>query len=147
MTPFWAGVVYFACAVSAWLLTDAARRYALARNVMDMPNERSAHRTPMPRGGGVSIVLVTMAVTIATFRGPVGFRFGLALLGGGIIVSLTGWIDDTLNLRPLIRFLAHVTAASWAVAWIGGYSTLQVGSLHLNLGAFGFALSVLFIVW
>ena len=35
-------------------LTAVIRRYALARSLMDVPNERSSHKVPTPRGGGVA---------------------------------------------------------------------------------------------
>lgn len=34
------------------VLTLVLRRYALAKSLMDIPNERSSHSTPTPRGGG-----------------------------------------------------------------------------------------------
>lgn len=40
-------------ALASWWLTGTMRRYALARQLLDVPNARSSHTTPMPRGGGV----------------------------------------------------------------------------------------------
>jgi len=56
------GFLFLAGAMS-WVLTGLLRRYALARSMMDFPNERSSHTTPTPRGGGVGIVL-TFLVTL-----------------------------------------------------------------------------------
>ena len=39
-----------------WLL----RHYALSRSLLDIPNARSSHSVPTPRGGGVAIVLTFM---------------------------------------------------------------------------------------
>jgi Fuc2NAc and GlcNAc transferase len=33
-------------------LTFGLRRYAIARNIIDVPNSRSSHIVPTPRGGG-----------------------------------------------------------------------------------------------
>ena len=41
-----------------------ARRYALRNAIMDIPNVRSSHATPTPRGGGLAIVLVFMGALI-----------------------------------------------------------------------------------
>ena len=41
----------------AWVLTGLMRRYALSRQIIDIPNARSSHQAPTPRGGGVAIVL------------------------------------------------------------------------------------------
>ena len=39
-------------------LTGWLRRYALAASLIDIPNARSSHQLPTPRGGGLSIVIV-----------------------------------------------------------------------------------------
>ena len=36
------------------------RRWSLARRLLDVPNERSSHKSPTPRGAGVVIVAVTL---------------------------------------------------------------------------------------
>jgi len=40
--------------VLAIVITGAVRRYALARSLLDQPNERSSHQVATPRGGGVA---------------------------------------------------------------------------------------------
>ena len=42
----------------SWSLTWCLRRYALAKQWMDIPNQRSLHEHPIPRGGGVAFVFV-----------------------------------------------------------------------------------------
>ncbi len=37
------------------MLTRIVHRYALAKRFFDIPNTRSMHRTPIPRGGGIAI--------------------------------------------------------------------------------------------
>ncbi|BCQ63870.1 hypothetical protein PBOI14_56200 [Pseudomonas sp. Boi14] len=37
------------------LLTWVLRRYALARSLMDVPNSRSSHTVPTPRGGALQL--------------------------------------------------------------------------------------------
>ncbi len=41
----------------SWALTWGGRHYALSKSLMDIPNERSSHSVPTPRGGGVAIVI------------------------------------------------------------------------------------------
>ena len=47
----------FLVALASLGLTYGLRKYALARSLMDIPNARSSHSVPTPRGGGVAIVL------------------------------------------------------------------------------------------
>ena len=51
-------------------LTGFLRRYALAKNIMDIPNQRSSHVVPTPRGGGVAFVIaVLMAFPFVWYLG------------------------------------------------------------------------------
>ena len=50
-------LIFLFAALLSLLLTGWLRRYALARSLMDIPNERSSHTVPTPRGGGEGIVL------------------------------------------------------------------------------------------
>ena len=62
-------LAFLGAALFSWLLTGAMRRYALRSELLDAPNERSLHRTPIPRGGGVAVALVTLAgLTTAGLR-------------------------------------------------------------------------------
>ena len=71
------------------------RRYALRSELLDVPNERSLHRTPTPRGGGVAVALVTLAgLTAAALLAQVPADVAWALGGGGALVAAVGWLDD-----------------------------------------------------
>ena len=54
MTYWW---LFAFVAILSFSFTAALRRYALARSIIDIPNARSSHSVPTPRGGGVAIVL------------------------------------------------------------------------------------------
>ena len=60
---FWLLIV--AVFLAALLLTRLLRLYALSRSLMDVPNERSSHAVPTPRGGGLAIVLSFLAGGLA----------------------------------------------------------------------------------
>ncbi len=64
----WLSVI--AIAFVSLLLTALLRKYALARSLIDVPNARSSHSTPTPRGGGVSIVVTfVMAMAVLAWAG------------------------------------------------------------------------------
>ena len=131
-----------------WLLTAWARRYALQRGVIDVPNSRSSHVVPVPRGGGLSIALVTVAgIATAGLLGWIPATVALALAGGGGMVSMVGWIDDRGGVPPAIRGGVHFVAALWAVSWIGGVSSYQIGTTTVDLGSAGTILAILGVVW
>ena len=59
-----AALTSLAAFVLALALTALVRRDALAHGVLDIPNDRSSHRVPTPRGGGIAIALAAVAASI-----------------------------------------------------------------------------------
>lgn len=137
-----------AALVSSLILTSVARRYAVVHANLDIPNERSSHTEPTPRGGGLSIVTVVLAGIMALwYMGVIPSDTAVAFLGGGGLVAMIGWVDDHGGVHPLIRVTVHFVAAVWALWWLGGYSTIQIGERALELGPAGAVLAVVGIVW
>lgn len=102
------------------LLTAAARRHALAHQVLDLPNARSSHVLPTPRGGGIAIVLSFLAaVAVLAVSGTVSPAVAVAHLGAGLLVAAVGFVDDLRGLSARWRLLAHFAAAAWALYWLG----------------------------
>jgi Fuc2NAc and GlcNAc transferase len=125
-----------------------ARRYALARSLLDVPNERSLHVVPMPRGGGIAIALVVLVgLVLLGLIGAVPPRVAVAFGGGGAVVALVGWVDDRRGLSASARLVAHVAAAAWTVAWLQGMPDLTVGTRAVHLGLAGTLLAMLGVVW
>jgi Fuc2NAc and GlcNAc transferase len=133
----------FALALS-WSLTA----FVLRRAPMDRPTDRSLHEVPTPRGGGLGLVVAVLVVTaLAWGLGEVGRGLAVALLGGGSLVAAVGWWDDHQGLSARVRFVAHLAAAAWAVAWMGGMPTLSLGSQVVVLGPVGAVLATIALVW
>jgi Fuc2NAc and GlcNAc transferase len=137
-----------ASGATSMLLTQAIRRIALTRGLLDVPNERSAHTIPTPRGGGGAIALTATAgfVLLATLH-SLDAALLVALLGGGLAVAMVGLIDDRRPLPALVRLLVHFMVAAWAIAWVGGLPPLQIDGRVLIPGAVSTTLAALGIVW
>lgn len=130
----------------AWLLTGQVRRYA-ERRLMDLPNARSSHRQPTPRGGGLAIVLVfSLALAGLAGLGRVPWPLFMAL-AGFVPLAAIGFVDDHGHVPARWRFLVQLAAAVWALAWLGDLSRLTIGGHLLNLGGIGHLLAALWIVW
>ena len=129
-------------------LTGAVRRYALRRGVLDVPNARSSHAVPTPRGGGLAIVVVVLAfILLLVPRGIISGEIAAAIYGGGLVVAVVGWLDDRRGLPAGVRAMAQGLAALWALGWLGGLPSLNLGVARLPLGPVGFVLGVIGIVW
>ena len=142
-------VILLGAVLAASLIgTGLLRRYALRRNVVDIPNDRSSHRVPTPRGGGVAIVvsfLAGLAVVAAT--GLVDGRTAWALAGAGALVATVGFLDDHGHVAAGWRLLAHFAAAGWALLALGGLPPLVALGATMHLGWFGNALCAIALVW
>lgn len=129
-------------------LTYGLRKYALARSLMDIPNARSSHSVPTPRGGGVAIVVsFLVALAVVAIAGGLERSATFALLGAGGFVALVGFLDDHGHIAARWRLLAHFVAAFWALGWLGGAPALLIFGMQLDLGWLGFALVVVYLVW
>jgi Fuc2NAc and GlcNAc transferase len=134
--------------VAAWWGTSLLRRYALARSLVDIPNQRSSHSAPTPRGGGLAIVVVaSVGVAIQIVLGGLDREVGIGLLAGGGLIALVGWIDDHRDLRAMWRAMTQFVAAAWFVYWVGAPGSLWFGPWSLPLGAAAPVLAVIGLVW
>ncbi len=139
------GLAVVVAVVSA-ALTGLLRRYALARGVIDIPNARSSHTRPTPRGGGVAIVLGMVPTLFALWAADmVPARHAVALLGAGGLVAAVGFVDDHRHIAARWRLLAHFGAAAWALSWLGGMPPLFGPAPSLD--GFGALLAALYLVW
>ena len=113
VSPFFIATLCVTACLAAFALTALARRYALARHLVDAPGERRSHTVATPRGGGSAIVAVVLPAMI--WLGIAGPSFSpVFLLGacGLALVAAIGWIDDHRPLSPWGRLAVHVLAAA-----------------------------------
>ena len=96
------------------------RQYALQSKLLDVPNVRSSHAVPTPRGGGLAIALAFFAGTSALLLlGLLDGRVMLALAGGGGAIAWVGFLDDHHQVSARWRFGVHLAAAIFVVAVLG----------------------------
>jgi len=130
------------------LITTLVRRYSLDHSLIDIPTPRSSHTVPTPRGGGLGIpVVVIIAIIGLAAMGDLSLDMAMALAGGGLMVSVIGWIDDHKNLSRLWRFLVQIVAAIWALHWLGGIDSIDLGITRISLGWIGAVLGAVGLIW
>ncbi len=134
--------------VASCLLTGVLRFYALKRSMLDVPNGRSSHTDPTPRGGGLSFVL-TFFVAIASYYylKNISLSWFMALSGGGLLVAGIGFWDDHHHIPARWRILVHFCAASWVLFFLRGFPPLPIGGVVWNFGGIGYLIGLIFLVW
>ncbi len=145
MTVWWLLVLVFSI---SWVLTLVLRRYALAKSLMDVPNSRSSHSVPTPRGGGVAIVIsFLLALPALGFMDLLSQQSIYGLLGSGLLVALIGFADDHGHIAARWRLLGHFIASGWALFWLQGLPPMNVFGAVINLGWLGNILALVYLVW
>lgn len=150
-TPSFAGVLMMGLAVAAVSSagTLLMRRYLVAKAVFDIPNERSSHVVPTPRGGGVAIVTVACFTwLILAAGGLLSTRVSIALVVGGGAVAIVGWLDDRHSVSALVRLAVHFAAAVSAVIVVAPAIGPLGGVLDTGAGGLlGRGIWVVVLVW
>ncbi|WP_018693944.1 MraY family glycosyltransferase [Algicola sagamiensis] len=124
------------------------RMYAIKRNVMDIPNQRSSHDVPTPRGGGVAIVVCFLSVLVWLMANQVVSLFwSIGLLTAGMMVALIGLMDDHGHIPARWRLCVHMIAASFVLYSLGGLPPLEIVGYQIDLGIPGNLLAVLAMTW
>ena len=132
-------------AVLSGIVTGLMRRYALSRQLMDWPNERSSHSLPTPRGGGIAIVVAFLVGLLMLGEGE-SLVVAIALFLGGTCVAAVGFVDDHGHIPARWRLLVHFSCAIWILYWTGIPQFEWMG-ITIDLGVFGAVLAVFYLVW
>lgn len=129
------------------ILTGSYRAVAQRVRIIDVPVGRSAHSSPVPVGGGVSIaglILLVVAYYYAAGRIP-GNEF--AALMAALVIACIGIADDVRPLDVRWRIPAQFLASAFVVYCLGDVPAIDFGffffpeSLLLNV------LAVFAMVW
>ena len=141
-------LIVLGSAITGATLTAAVLRFARKQGWFDVPNHRSSHTTPTPRGGGASIVAITLAAELIAWRmGYFGMpRFG-ALFVGGALVAGVGALDDVRGLSIRWRLLAQFVAGTIAVAALSTVAAISFDGMSISLAGVGGVITVVGIVW
>jgi UDP-GlcNAc:undecaprenyl-phosphate GlcNAc-1-phosphate transferase len=106
------------------------------QRMLDIPNERSSHTKPTPRGGGLVIVVCTLLGLWLSYgffaaRIPVQAMAGYSL--GAALIALVSWLDDLGSLSNRVRFATHAAGALLILLAVSFWPAVDlpfVGSVH-----------------
>ena len=125
------------------------RRWAEQHHILDLPNERSSHVRPTPRGGGLVIVVISLLGLMFAWAIVPTWPFSslLAYLSGAILIATVSWLDDLHSLPNRVRFAAHSLGAIALIVGFGYWQNVNLPVLgQLTLGWWGLPITFLWIV-
>lgn len=123
--------------VVAYLTAPVSIKLAHRLGVIDTPKDaRRVHKKPIPRFGGMSIFLGSMAAMII----PAGMNANIkTAMIGGALMYLLGIIDDIKDIKPAVKFGGQILIASLVYAlgiritFISNYFGAAVTDAHANV--------------
>lgn len=120
--------IFMTALFAALLMIPYLQRWALERGEVDVPDACKVHTAVIPRLGGIA-VFTSFLFSLLVFAEMTQAQRGI--LAGGLVVFVTGLVDDLGGLTPWRKFLGEIGGCLLAVV---------VGRLYLtHLGdLFGF---------
>lgn len=129
--------------VASILLTPLVRKLAFRIGAVDKPNYRKVHTAIMPRIGGLAI-FGSFLIGYLLLR-PEDIH-STSILVGAVIIILTGFLDDMLEITAKAKIAGQLSAALIVVMWGG----LQIDFINLPFGGqieFGILSIPITIIW
>lgn len=122
----------FAFALSA-LFIALIIRFSPKLRLVDIPNDRSSHKRPIPKGAGIGFTLA--ALTTAALTNIELLQTYPLTFAAIVLVLAAGILDDIKNCRPRMKFFVLLFAVIMlyydhlAIHWLGDFMGVHV-SLH-----------------
>ena len=115
-------IAFLLAFITAFVITPYTIRFAHNVGAVDIPNDRSVNKKPMPRLGGLAVIsgfLVSAIYLIVTMHIENKIDFvaeGLnkKLLGfllGILVLGITCFLDDVKGIKPLVKLAGQTLAA------------------------------------
>ncbi|MGG0720085.1 MraY family glycosyltransferase [Robertmurraya massiliosenegalensis] len=136
-------VTLILCFLCSIIITPFIKKLAFRIGATDRPNDRKVHAKVMPRMGGLAIY-ISFLIGVFIFQPPQDYH--LPIMVGGLIIVLTGILDDIYDLSAKTKFIAQVIAALVVVLWGG----ITMPFINVPFGGeieFGFFTIPITIIW
>jgi len=138
-------------ALFSLLLLGILVRSPLVKYFADEPDHRKVHQRPVPRLGGLAIVLVFLmaliGASISRFWAPFPILPLLSMLFVGLFLLLAGTLDDVLSLGYRAKFLLQFLLAGVVVCVFHmQFESFSILGHTLPLGGMGIVVSMFWMV-
>ena len=133
--------------IVSYLLTWLIKNFSTKNRILDIPNERSSHLLPTPRGGGLAIIIAWyIGITSLFFFGEVSRNLYFALLSG-ILLAVISLLDDVFDIRPVIRLSVQTITVIIAFILLKGIHTVYIGDNDLFPMIILYTITIVGMVW
>lgn len=120
----WLFPAFIAAVVASLVVTRLVLGMLERRSILDLPNQRSSHRSPTPKGGGIAVVtVIAICWTVPALNSLI---VGTILLGG-LLLALVSWVDDLKTVGVLTRLIFQFAAVVTALYFMDNEGLLLQG--------------------
>ncbi len=134
--------------VACFLLTGGARRYALWRHALSIPEFRHHHLDPVPRGGGIALSVTTIALNLVMYRYHlIDIGVARSLCFSGLFLLITCLVHDVRPLSRRLRLSLQFAAAALALVWYDRDLIIIFFDSYLYLNHWWLSGLVIWLVW
>lgn len=105
--------------------------------VMDVPNARSSHRSPVPRGGGVAVVAALIGGSLVGWA--LGGQVAWVVLAAVAAFAVVGFIDDLRSLDVGVRLGLQLLLSAGVAAGLlfeGGFPSIVIVAATVALAGY-----------
>ena len=134
MNPIYYFVLFVGCIALSYGLLRLLLLKSYGLLTMDVPNIRSLHNAPVPRGGGLVIVLIILVACIGlqlVVPESVVPPLWIALLV--TVTGVIGWLDDFKDLSVLLRIILQLSCAIILLTLFDLPHSIYVGGARYSL--------------
>ena len=97
-------------------------------DLVDVPNERSSHIVLTPKGGGLSIVILTLiTLVVLSLNHHENINFSISMMVGLIVIATTGFFDDIYNISILKRVVLYGLAIFASIIILEPEQKIMIG--------------------
>lgn len=116
-------IAFLLAFITSFVTVPYTIKLAYKKGAIDIPNERKVNKKPIPRIGGIAVIIGFLVASIyLIIQGTIektlvlndSSQYGKKLIGfliGIFIIGIVAYIDDIKNLKPWEKLIAQILAA------------------------------------
>jgi len=126
VNELWLAAALAAAALAmSWIATGRVLAWLDRRQIIDVPNHRSSHVRPTPRGGGIGLLAAALPALLVFASMSAAPMPWLVLVAAAAMLAVISWRDDRGHVPARWRLLAQFIAVAAGLALLDGRLVFQ----------------------
>lgn len=140
-------IIILSSGILTLCLTDLIQKYSIKKKLIDLPNERSLHQTPIPRLGGVAIISVWFpSIYLFYILNLIENKLFYALLCGLPLAAIS-LLDDIKTVHPYVRLFIHLISSVGAFYFLGFLRPFISFNIPFDYSLITYPVAIIGMIW